>query len=438
MALGFGSGIACVLAIVAWRGCHSGKRIMDTVIGYLKEMGVAAWDGRILYAIVALMGVNIAVWLASGVVAQLIVAGVGLAERFDFLTLSFVLMALLSFMMGTSLGAVSTLGIALLGIGTGIGLPKPMLLGAIISGAYLADRLSPLSGLVNLTLTTMKIDYKSFFRSSMKSLLPALILTGIIYTIINPDVAVGLSGIDEVREGLSTAFELNFILMAVPLLMVVMAIIGQPILVSMALSVILSSAACIFLQGFSPLELITCWWSGFALDTGNPAIDQLAKGGGLQPMMEIVLIIIFALSLSRLFTVSGILLPLGEKMVAISGGRKGMKVGISLNSIFFTSVACDQSLGILIPPILYGKEAEKSGIDKVEFARIVADSGTIIAPIEFWNLNAIVILSITGVSAMDYGPYAYMCFLLPIMTNLITLASPRKEVSHEHQNDHSL
>lgn len=428
LAIGFSSGVMCVLGLILYCERKAGFEVSKSAIFHIREMVRGAWEGKLLFAIVALMGVNIAVWLASGVVAQMIVSGIDLAKNFNFLALSFVLMAVLSFMMGTALGAVSTMGIALLGIGVGLGFSKPILLGAIISGAYIADRMSPLSGLVNLTMSTLKVSFSSFLKESLRTLIPSFVVTLGLYLLQTPNgVGDPTQRIIWIREGLSNGFNLNILLLIVPVMMVVMATRGMPILVCMGTSVVLSSIACIVLQGFGVFELLNCWMTGFSLNTGTPEIDALIQGGGLFPMIEIVMIIVFALALSRLLSESGILLPLAEKMVKYAKNSFGVMVGIATSSAFFTTVACDQSLGILIPPLLYGKEAENQGIEPVKVARIVADTGTIIAPIEFWNLNAIVILSITGVSAVAYAPYAYFCWLLPAITLIEAFAFSKKK-----------
>lgn len=383
----------------------------------IREAGRAIYNCRIVYIVIFLMGASIASWLSSGVIPAIILYGMHLFNPQIFLLMSFWICMVVSMIMGTALGTISTVGIALLGIGQGFGLPLPMVLGAIVSGAYVSDKLSPISGLVNMNLGISNIPYKDFFKRSMGTFIPVVLISSVFYLVLGW-IASGnglASDTEPLREALVQSFHLSPWLFLMPAMLIGLTIYGVKIHKSMGLCIVAGVITAVFYQGFEPAQVGTWLLSGFSLGEDAGLLTSLLKGGGILPMLEVLMIVVCAVAFSGMIEVTGALQPFINKIVRPTDGIGNTQMKTGLLSIIFLSIGCDQSLAIILPVKGLKSHYERLGMDQIDLSRVVFDTGVMLAPIEFWNVNTIIITAMTGLGAGAYGPYAILIWIFPVV-----------------------
>lgn len=374
-----------------------------------------------VYVIVLLIGGIIALWIASGIVPTIIYFGFGYLQGTNYLLACFIVTLIVSVIMGTPLGTISTIGIALLAIGKGLLLPDALLIGAIVSGAFVADKVSPLASLVNLTIKTHNIKYKEYIRYLLVTQIPLIITGIIIYYLLGRGYTSEINPyqLSLYQEGILNNFSISSILLLFPVSIIVLAIIGIKIIPIMSMGLLGGILVSFFLQNMRLGSIINILLMGYKVNTGVDELNSILKGGGIVPMLEVILVIIGAIALSSLFEGTNMIRPIISSFIDRVNNRGDLILRTAFLSSILTIVTCDQTVGILLLGKMLKEKFNKLELNSYILARTITDSGTVIAPLIPWNSNSIIILAITGVSALEYGPYAVLCFLSPIATILI-------------------
>lgn len=410
--IGFTGGISISLIILKIRGFQ----LNALVSLMLKGVKPCTY----VLAIIALMGCTISIWLASGIVPTIIYYGYNYIGEVNFVFACFLIAGITSIFMGTALGTFSTIGMALYGLGVGLSIPKPLLLGAIISGVFLADKISPISSLANLTLKLNNVSYKQYIKSSLRTLMPSVILSMIIFYILGlsytnkPDMA----NILKLQQGIAGGYNISPLLLLFPIIMIVLSVKGTNIIYNMILGIFGGALISLFVQKLPLINIIKGVIFGYKAETAIPELNKLLQGGGAINMVEVMFIVILAVALTSLLEGVNLFEPLVNGFIN-SGKTKGSLIfRTAILSSVLTMVTCDQTVGILLPSKLLREKYQDVGLKGTILARTISDSGTIIAPLMAWNVNAIIITSITGVSTMSYGIYTVFCYITPIVTVL--------------------
>lgn len=422
-----------ILDISLFWGFLASILILTTAIKDKKTAYKAAYIGvkacKSLYLIILLLGANISIWMASGIIPTTIYYGFDRIAGVNYLAFAFVVTALLSTVMGTGLGTLSTVGLALFGIGKGFGLPAPILLGAIVSGAFISDKISPVSALTNLTMEIVDIKYKSYFKAQIKTLIITFTISAIIYYILGETMTplIDTQLLNTYKEALIYNYEISPLLFLIPLAIIIMALTGVNVLKNMIVIFTSGSLIAIFYQKLS----IELWFNsvifGYKSNTGDVFIDSILKAGGIVPMVEVLLIVTAAIVLNGLLNHQKTLDPIFNRILVNTNTPTALVTKTGLISMFLTSITCDQTIGIVVPGQLLKSRYDDMNLDQSILARTISDTGTIIAPLEFWNVNSLIIFGITGISTMTYAPFAILCYLSPLVTILYTKLTSRKE-----------
>jgi len=411
----FAGGIVPVLAL----GVRKGQAPLEL----LKHCGDSLWRIRGLFMIITLMGISIAMWISSGAVAYLMQAGAGLTRGALFLPAAFLICALSSLCIGTALGTFSTIGLAFYGMGKSAGIPDPLLVGTLVSGVFLADRLAPMSGIVNLILSRSGLTYPEFFGHSWRRVAAVTAVCGGAYAVLGllqpqaSDTGAAVIGV------MTADFTASPLLWLLPLLTFGLALRGVPTVWTLFAGVASGFAFTVLLQHESLTAALGYVLSGYADQAG------VLKGGGILGIAEVLGIVAMAVVYNELLARTGITETL---LTHLAGGIRtasGLKRRMGIFSMGLTSLTCDQTVGILLP-LEALKPFQKAGrVQAAESAVLVADTGTLIAPLEFWNVNALVIMALTGVPAWQYGPWAIFCWLSPLFYLVSPMAVRKGENS---------
>lgn len=409
-------------------------------IGILKSNGIAfktsiQWilEGilsiKAIYFIVFLIGVNVAMWISSGIVPALIFYGFEIVDKVYFLLFAYLMTAVVAFFLGTGLGTLSTVGVALFSLGISIGMPSGILVGALMSGAYVADRLSPISALVNFTLETVDVPFKQYFKQTAIVMVPAAILAGFVYYVLSLKYTstISLREMAFYKNTILENFKIAPFFFIVPIVVLWTSFRGIKSIKVLSIGITLSAFITIFIQGQNPIDVLKFMGFGFESASSVPFIKSLEIGGAYA-MIEVVFIIMAGISMSTIFEKCGWIAPIISLVEEKSRNRISVLFNTGMLSTVLNALTCDQTVGILVPGKYLKTFFKKHGFESVNLAQMIANTGTSMAPLMPWNVNAIIVLAVTGVSALDYAPYAFLnWFSFPIAVAMTHLVFKRQQ-----------
>lgn len=410
---GFLTGIIFT-ASVLYKSGYSIKELWKTIIS-------AIWDIKNLLVIILFIGATTSIWLSSGVVPTIMYYGFSYMEGVNFLLAAFLIMCVVSMFMGTAVGTLSTVGISLSGIGLGMGIPHNLIVGVLVSGAFIADKISPLSGLVNLVMTTVNRNYKEIFKSMIITLIPTIIVTSVIYFIMGSNYTTGnTENLILYKQAIAEGFNTNPILLILPLVVLVLSISGLNSIITFSIGIIVGTILSVIFQKSDILSIINALVFGYRSNTPSAELNKLLVSGGMVSMIEAIYIVVGAFLLIKLFEKGNMLVPIMDKLINGINSRIGLIKRTGLITILLTAATCDQTSGIILPGTMLQDKYKELKIDNAVLARTIFDTGVIVAPLMPWNINSFLIKPIMGITAAQYAPYAVLCYVCPIITILVS------------------
>lgn len=385
----------------------------------LKELIKMALKGSkkslIIISIFVLIGAITAVWRASGTVAYVVYYGIKFMNPNYFILYAFILCCIVSFLLGTSLGTVGTIGIILMVMVKGGNMNISLVAGAIISGAYFGDRCSPMSSSANLVATITDTDLytnvKNMFKTSVIPFVACVIIYGIL-SYYNPLYL----GEGEINKEIMKTFNLNWIVVFPAAIILILAAFKVEVKLSMLISVISGVVIAVLVQKESIVDMIRYIAVGYSMKEQSFLGDIIA-GGGIASMLPVTLIIMLSFALSGVFEGTSLLKDI-EGLIFRLGGKLGIFPTMIATSIMAASFGCSQTLAIMLTYQLVRNFYNSSKIDKYELAVDMEDTVIVISAIIPWNIaGALPAAALTADSS--YSIYAYYLFLLPL-TSMLT------------------
>ncbi len=383
-------------------------------IGLMISQGVRrAW---IVLVMMALIGILIGLWMMGGTIPTMMYLGFRYLANVNFLLAAFLITSIISMILGTSLGTISTVGMALVGIGKGLNIPLPLLVGAIVSGGYLGDRTSPMSSSANLTAVITETKLVDNLRHMMATTIPVFIVCTVFYGIIGKTFLIDgpNPGLVELQELLVHHFPIDILLLIPPLTIMLMAIFRFPMVQSLGMGLLTTLVCILFQNQFGFSEIITAALFGF--HPTDPTISSILSGGGLLSMKNVILIIAASTALNGILDGTHMIEPLIHQFVARIKGAGSLILHTAFLSFMIAVVTCNQTLAVIIPGKFLQKTYEKSHISRNTLARTIADSGIVLVPLIPWNVNGVMITAMFGISVIQFGPYSLLAYLLPVFT----------------------
>ena len=375
-------------------------------------------------------------WMLSGVIPAMIYYGVDIMHPSYFLVASVVLCAIVSLATGSSWSTIATVGVAIVGVGNAFGLHQGLVAGAVISGAYFGDKMSPLSDTTNLAPTIAGTDLFTHIRYMVYTTFPTLILTLIIFGIIglyqlNTDTAIDTGFI---KKGLESSFHITPWLLSVPVLLIIIIIKKVPPIPAMLGGVVLGVIFALIFQPDLLDQLIAqekfhntyqliiqAVGSRMTLSTGVSEVDELLTTGGMEGMLDTVWLIIAALTFGGVMEASGSLKRVGEAFMHFIYNDTSLVSTTILTCIFFNITACDQYLSIVVPGKMMQKIYEQRGLKPEVLSRALEDSATVTSVLVPWNTCGATQSRVLGVPTIEYLPYCFFNLISPLMNIFITI-----------------
>lgn len=366
-----------------------------------------------------LIGVLISSWLISGTIPTLLYLGILIISASFFYAIVFIITSIIGTAIGSSLTTVATVGVAMLGVASSIDASLAITAGAIVSGAFFGDKMSPLSDTTNLAATVAGIDLFTHIKNMMYTTIPAFIISLIIYAVLSPSSQhMDTTLITSYKETL-LATNLIHWYSALPLvLLIVCTLFKIPSLATLAISAI-SGIVISYFHSTIPLnELFAILYNGYSMETGIAAIDSLLSRGGMNSMLFTIILIVLSLSMGGLLFALGIIQTLLE---ALQNQLKS--IGSVISGAAFTAIGInftigEQYLSILLTGEAFKEKFKSLNLHPKNLARTIEDAGTVINPLVPWSVCGLFIASTLNVSVLDYVPFAFFCLLSPVLTIL--------------------
>ncbi len=411
--IGFLAGIVLTMVVLLKSG-YEFHDLLKTIVHSVLEI-------KNLIIVILFIGATTSIWLSSGVVPSIMYYGFTYIEGVNFLFAAFLIISAVSLFMGTAVGTMSTVGISLSGIGMGLGIPQNLIVGMLVSGAFVADKISPLSGLINLLMTTTEKSYKEIFRSMIVTLIPTIIITAAIYYVIGMKYTSGDYGnLLLYREAISSGFNTSPFLLVLPVIVLGLSIAGMNSIITFSIGIAVGSVLSIVFQGATIGIILKSILFGYHGNTPSEELNRLLVSGGMISMVEAIFIVITAIVLVQLFEKGNILMPLMERLIGGINTKMSLIARTGIVSTLLTVATCDQTAGIILPIKVLKNKYKEMDLYLSVLTRTISDTGIIVAPLMPWNINSFLIKPIMGISAAQYAPYAVLCYVCPFVSMFIT------------------
>lgn len=431
VALLFSAGVAIWLAM--WLFKVPWQDFEETIKSNIGDVTTAI---VILFLIGAISGT----WTVSGIVPTFIYYGVKIISPKVFLLTACIICALVSVTIGSSWTTIATIGVALLGIGKALGFSDGMIAGAIISGAYFGDKISPLSDTTVLASSMSKVPMFDHIRYLMYTTVPSIVITLVIFTILGFSHSGSDSSlINEYTSVLDSKFNITPWLLIVPALTAVMIARRMPALIVLALSSATAAIAAVIFQPDIIREIgasiagdgsnakilftgtIESIYNSVSIDTGNPEVNQLVASKGMLGMLNTVYLIICAMCFGAALKASGMLRHLASMILPLTKRRTSLVTSTVVTGTALNGIVSDQYLAIILTSSLFKDVYEKEGYENRLLSRSVEDSATVTSPLYPWSSCGMTQATILSVPTLAYLPYCFFNLISPLMS--ITVAA---------------
>jgi NhaC family Na+:H+ antiporter len=407
-------GAAVASGMAAYLG-YPWKEIQDGLV-----KGIALAMGAIL--ILMVIGILIGTWMLSGIVPAMIYYGLQLISPSIFLVTTCIICAIVSISTGSSWSTAGTVGVALIGIGAAMSIPVALVAGAIVSGAYFGDKMSPLSDTTNLAPATAGTDLFTHVRHMMYTGVPSLLLALVLFAVIGWGYrGESVEGGDVVVmiDTISEAFTISPWLLLPPLLVIFMVIFRIPALPALLGGALLGALVAAIAQGSSITEIIQVMFNGFVSETGVDKVDGLLSRGGLMSMMSTIALIFAALAFGGVMESSKMLETLAAAILKLARSVGSLVVATIGTCISMNIIAPDQYLSIVVPGRMYRNAFTNQHLHPKNLSRLLEGSGTLSSPLVPWNTCGAFMGSVLGVSAGAYFMYAFFNLINPLVCILL-------------------
>jgi len=357
----------------------------------------------------------IGTWILGGIVPTLIYYGLQILSPGLFLVAACLLCSVVSLATGSSWTTAGTVGIALMGVAAGLGVPAPMAAGAIISGAYFGDKMSPLSDTTNLAPAMAGANLFDHVRHMVYTTGTSLIIALIGFGILGFRFAgkeLDVANINSILDLMRNNFNINPLLLIVPILVIIMVAKRVPAIPGLFIGTLLGGLAAMIFQGASFAGVMDAMQNGVSSETGNEILDTLLTRGGYQSMMWTISLILAALTFGGILEKTGMLESIGKVIL-----RYAKSTGSLVTATVITSImAGDQYLSIVLPGKMYKDEFRKRGLAPRNLSRCLEDAGTLTSPLVPWNTCGATMSTYLGVPTIEYLPYAFLNLVNPIVS----------------------
>ena len=369
--------------------------------------------------ILCIIGILIGVWILSGVVPTLLFYGLKILHPTIFLPAALIICSITSLATGTSWGTTGTIGIALIGIGEGLGFPLPVVAGAVLSGAYFGDKMSPLSDTTNMAPAMVGTDLYTHIKHMSYTTGVSYGLTLVINFILGFFYGGGQANLEKVNQiltGIDAQFSVNPLLLLPPVIVMVLAFRKIPAVPGIVIGILAAAILGVIFQKNTFGDLLSAAYGGYASNSGVEAVDNLLTKGGFESMMYTVSLVICAMMFG------GIMEKTNQLRVVVSVIlKKAQSAGSLITATILTAIGsnmilCDQYMAIVMTGKMYAQSYKDQGLHPKNLSRAIEDSATVTANLVPWNSGGAYQAATLGVPTIAYLPFNFFCWLTPLVS----------------------
>lgn len=379
--------------------------------------------------ILAIIGVLIGVWILAGVVPTMIYYGLMILNPSIFLLATVIITSITSLATGTSWGTAGTMGIALMGIASGLGIPAPVTAGAVLSGAYFGDKMSPLSDTTNLAPAMAGTDVFTHIKFMLKPTLIAYGLTLLIFGFLSlkyRGASADLSNVDLIANGLKETFTISPVLLLAPLVVIISIAKKLPAVPGIALGIIIAAILGPIYQDINFGDILSAGLNGYVSNTGLEAVDQLLTTGGLNNMMSSISLTIIAMMFGGIAEETGILEAIVKKFLHRVQSIVGLVISTILTCVFTNASMPEQYISIVVPGRMFKNEYKERNLDPTLLSSTLESGGTVTSAMIPWNTCGTYMTTVLGVSTVHYLPFLFFNLLMPIVQVIVVAIEANK------------
>lgn len=422
-----------IASLVALKIGYSWKFIENSMIKGISQ----AMQSIIILAII---GVLIGVWILAGVVPTMIYYGLMILRPYIFLIATVIITSITSLATGTSWGTAGTMGIALMGIASGLGIPAPITAGAVLSGAYFGDKMSPLSDTTNLAPAMAGTDVFTHIKAMFKPTIIAYVLTLIIFGILSikyKGSSADLSNVNIIAKGLKDNFTISPVLLLAPLVVIISIAKKLPAVPGITLGIIIAAILGPIYQDINFGDILSAGLNGFVSDTGLEAVDKLLTTGGLNNMMSSISLTIIAMMFGGIAEETGILEAIVRKFLHKVKSLVGLVISTILTCLFTNATMPEQYISIVVPGRMFKNEYEKRNLKPELLSSTLESGGTVTSAMIPWNTCGTYMSTVLGVSTVHYLPFLVFNLLMPLVQVIVVAIEANKYKLNTKENSNT-
>ncbi|GAA0211895.1 Na+/H+ antiporter NhaC [Kangiella japonica] len=422
-------------AVALLVGLKNGQTWRELEKGVVDGISIALGALLILLMVGALIGS----WILAGTVPTMIYYGLQILSPEYFYVATCAICAIVALSIGSSWTTAGTVGIGLIGVSQGLGLSMEITAGAIISGAYFGDKMSPLSDTTNLAPAVTGTDLFTHIRHMMWTTTPALIISLVIFAVIgfNSDANEQVLVLEDTLQLLNDNFNISLWTLVPMLVVFVLAFKKVPAIATILVGALLASVFAIIFQSDVIVTFVnepelqtglvylkgvwTSLFSGFSVSTGNEVYDELLSRGGMTSMLNTMFLIITAMSFGAAMEVTGLLHKLIKTVIGVAKSTGALIGSVLATCIGMNVITADQYISIVLPGRMYKAEFKRRGLDAKNLSRTLEDSATITSPLIPWNTCGAYMAGTLGVATGAYWIYCYFNLITPFVSFIYAL-----------------
>lgn len=371
--------------------------------------------------ILAIIGILTGVWLDAGVVPTMIYYGLQILSPGIFYLGALLICSITALATGTSWGTMGTMGVALMGIGFGLGMNPAVTAGAIISGAYFGDKMSPLSDTTNLAPAMAGTDVMTHVKFMLPSTIATYLVAAVFFLVMGLVQYQGgeadMSSVTTLSAALKDMFTINPLLLLPPVVVIVAVALKMPAIPGIVLGIVTGAIVGMIFQPECSLgTLFSCGMNGFSCETGIYEIDELLNSGGLMNMMFSISMTIIAMMFGGIMEDTHQLEVIVDKVKTLAKNPAGLVALTEVTCVASNATMPEQYISIVVPGRMYAEEYKKKGLHPATLSNALESAGTVTSALIPWNTCGVFILGTLNIGVAQYAPYAVFNWLMPLVT----------------------
>ena len=376
------------------------------------------------FFILMAVGSMVAMWIAAGVVPTLIYAGLKIISPRIVLLMAMLLSSVASLATGTSWGSMATVGVAMMGIGESLGIPAPMVAGAVICGSYFGDKMSPFSDTTNITAAVTQTPLMTHIKHMAYEQAPSYLITLVIFTVLGLRYGgnqMDATLVDEITGLLSANFKISIIAVLPAVIVILMLVLHMPTFLSLTAGVFSGAAVAALYQGIPLTSLVQYMQKGFSIETGTEVVDKILNRGGIASMYDMAELVVLAMFISGILSHMGVMDAFIKPIIEKVKGNASLVFITMVLTYFLNAFAGSFTLSAVMTstfmlPIYRGK-----GLRSENLSRAIEASGTYGGVMIPWNGHAVYASSTLGVATLSYLPFCFLNILSPIIVMIYAI-----------------